>query len=247
MKKTNLCHPDLSNGLLKRENFNNYNKWIYDNIKPFLGKRILDIGSGTGTFIKYFIDNSNLVIGTDIFEKQIKIMKALFSNKPNVIIEYYSIEETQTINNYQDKDIDTITCINVLEHIKNDRLALENMKSIVKGRGRIIILVPAFDWLFGTMDEAAGHYRRYNKNQLKELAKDLDLSVVNNTYMNILGIIPWYIKGKVIKIDSTFSENFTDNSLTLYNYAALFLRKIENFFPVPIGISEIIVLQKNEI
>jgi 2-polyprenyl-3-methyl-5-hydroxy-6-metoxy-1,4-benzoquinol methylase len=240
----NLIQPNLSKGLSKRESFNEYNTWIYENLKPFLGKRILDIGSGVGTFINYFVHDSELIIGTDIFENQVNIMKEKFKQNKNIRTEVFSINEDSTDKYLLDK-VDTITCINVLEHIKDDNLALQNMKDMLIPGGKIVLLVPAFNNLYGTLDEACGHWRRYDKNQLSSLAKSLNLKIIHHKYMNAVGIIPWYIKGKILRNKYTFSESLNVHNTKLYNFAAKFLKQLERVFEPTFGISEIIVLEKS--
>lgn len=240
---THLNQPNLSEGLSKRDSFNEYNDWIYENLRPFLGQRVLDIGSGVGTFINYFLHSAELVIGTDIFQNQVNIMKENFKQNKNVKIELFSLNE-DCVDKFKQYDINTITCINVLEHIKDDKLALQNMKRMLVTGGRIVLLVPAFNNLYGTLDEACGHWRRYDRNQLSYLAKSLNLKIIYHNYMNAVGIIPWYIKGKILKNKSTFSDTLNSQNTKLYNLAAKLLRALEKIFKPYYGISEIMVLEK---
>ena len=235
--------PDLSKGLMKREKISNYNGWIYEEIKPYLGNKILDIGSGVGSIINYFIKDAEILVGTDIFEKQVQLMQERFKNYNNVSIDLFILNNSET-DKYKKLGLNTITCINVLEHIEDDRLALETMKDILVKNGRIILLVPAYRNLYGTLDKACGHFRRYDKGDLQKLADSLDLRIIENKHMNFMGIIPWYIKGKVLKKKMTFSESLNGSNKNIYNFAAPLLMAVEKKIRPHIGISEIIVLEK---
>lgn len=238
-----IIQNDISSALKSRKKMSNYDNWIYMNIKHYIGDRVLDIGSGIGTFLHYYEHTCKLVIGTDIFDPQVQQMKDCFKGGTNVEICQFEINKDD-ISKFKERNIDTVTCINVLEHIKDDRLALSNMKDVLIEGGKIVILVPAYSWLYGSMDIACGHHRRYDKGQLKKLASELGLKVICNKYMNVMGIIPWFIKGKVLRKKSTFSESVSGNNMGIYNFSAKLLMEIENNIKMSFGISEIIILEK---
>lgn len=235
--------PDLTESLKKRQQINRYSRWMYNNFKDYIGNRVLDIGSGTGNIISFFIDKCEKVVATDIFPSEIEYMKERFTNNNNLECRVFNISDDD-IDELKGYSFDTITCINVLEHIEDDFEALKKMKQIVINNGIIILLVPAFYFLFGTLDKKCGHFRRYNKNILKEIAIRLDLKVIAHKYFNIFGIIPWYIKGKILKKDGTFSDTLNENNSKIYNLASWLLEPFERIIKVPLGISEVIVLQK---
>jgi ubiquinone/menaquinone biosynthesis C-methylase UbiE len=235
-------HPDLSESLKKRQKIDRYSMWMYNSFKKYIGKRVLDIGSGTGNIIKYYIDTCELVLATDIFQHQVDYVKQRFTN--NKVESYLFDIANDDIAKFSEENIDTITCINVLEHIEKDYDALIKMKSVVNEQGKIIILVPAFSKLYGTMDKACGHYRRYDRKQLQKLAEKADLRIIENRYFNFLGVIPWYYKGRILKSQKTFSDGLNDSNSKIYNAAVKFLQPIENILKPAFGISEIIVLEK---
>ena len=68
-------------------------------------------------------------------------------------------------------------CINVLEHIENDKRALFNIVDGIVHSGHICIIVPAFMCLYGSLDALDGHHRRYSKEQLLLMVKDLEASL----------------------------------------------------------------------
>ena len=68
-----------------------------------------------------------------------------------------------TIKTVLDKRFDTIIYIDVLEHIKESQKEIALAKQCLKPNGHLIILVPAYNFLFNTFDKKIGHYRRYDK------------------------------------------------------------------------------------
>ncbi|ATW27723.1 hypothetical protein DCMF_25870 [Candidatus Formimonas warabiya] len=215
---------------------------MYNNFKHYLGNRILDIGSGTGTFVEKFLKKNSLVMGTDIFENQVEFMKQRFKDFPNFTCLLVDIEKSD-ISFLKEYKFDTITCINVLEHLSDDLEALKKFVTIFNKEGTIIILVPAMPFLFSDMDRACGHFRRYKKGMIAEKAMKIGLKVLEDKYMNCLGIVPYYIKSKSTN-KGTFSDSLGNVDSRLYNLFSSLLEPMEKLIKPPLGISEIIILKK---
>lgn len=175
----------------------NYNAWIYSNIKPYLGERILEVGCGIGNMTESFLGQEK-VVGIDIFDDHLSLIKLRFSGRSNFEAFNYDICDDRVVElkKYQ---FDTIICINVLEHIEDESKALRNMYQLLREKGRLILLVPAFAGLYGTIDKANHHFRRYSKLQLKERLKKCGFAAERTFYMNVLGICVWILHGKILK------------------------------------------------
>lgn len=186
---------NLSEWLGEWNKIEKYSQWMYSTFEKYIGKRVLDIGAGIGNITAQYIDKKELVVATDIFENQIEIMNQRFQKKPYFKAELLDILEDD-ISKLKEQKFDTIICINVLEHLKDDKKALLRMKEILSPEGHIILIVPAFSKLYCYMDKNVSHYRRYDKGMIAKLAKQCNLDIVKNKYFNFFGIIPYYVKGK---------------------------------------------------
>ena len=134
-----------------------------------------------------------------------------------------------------------------LEHIEDDTTALSIMGTILSQGGKIIICVPAISSLYCNMDKNVGHFRRYARGELKQKAVKAGLQVIDSYYMNLLGIIPYWIKGRLnysASANDSFSSSITKNESKLYSLATSFLEPIERVFRPVVGISEFIILRK---
>ena len=96
---------------------------------------------------------------------------------------------------------DTVFALNVIEHIEEDLVALQNIKKILRPGGNVIILVPAFNLLYNNFDHNLGHYRRYNRRSLKALLQEAEFKILDSSYFNVAGIMGWILSGKVLKRD----------------------------------------------
>ena len=169
-----------------------YSTWMYDTYSEYVGKRIFDVGAGTGRMVSYYIDKATQVVATDIFDSQIEIMNAKFGQ--------YSFFSARNVDVLKDDlsefcgKFDTVICINVLEHLEDDYLAVEKMKSLLIPGGKLIIMVPAWKKLYCDMDANVNHFRRYDPGMLLDIAKRNQMEIKQNIYFNMMGIIPYWLK-----------------------------------------------------
>jgi hypothetical protein len=59
--------------------------------------------------------------------------------------------------------------------------------------------VPALPWLYGTLDVAFGHWRRYSKAGLVDLLTREGLSIRTLRYVNMAGVLAWFIAGRALR------------------------------------------------
>ena len=237
-----MAQNNITENLNAWNKLDRYSKWIYHMYEKYIGKEVLDIGGGVGTAISFYIDKAERVVATELFENQVNIMNKRFEN-----YQYFKAIQADIMKDdfsAYDK-FDTIILINVLEHIEDDRKALANIKKLLKYSGTIIICVPAMPGLYCYMDKNVGHYRRYTKGELRVKAKRAELQVIEDKYMNFMGILPYWIKGKLKKDNGgSFSTSIDEGESKLYSIATSILEPIERVIKPPIGISEFIILTK---
>lgn len=214
-----------------------YFQWVYKTISPYLGNRILDIGCAGGNICQYFL-NKEKVIGVDLLDEFIEEIKRRFKNYPNFEAYKCSLVSEEFLK-YQSRNVDTVTCLNVISHITDDDKALKNVYEILQPKGKLILQVPAFKWLYGTLDEADLHFRRYNKEEIIKKISLTGFLVHKVFYFNMMGIFPWYFSGKIMK------ENiFSSKKGKLYNIVIPFLKIIESIIKPPFGLSIFVIAQK---
>lgn len=215
---------------------NMFNKWMFEKIEPYIGKKILEVGAGTGNITQFLLDKGEVTC-LDISAKCIEALKERFSNSERVSVFLNDISNLD--NFWEGRIFDTIVCLNVLEHIKNDEEALSNMASLLEKNGRLILLLPTCRWLYGSLDKNLGHYRRYENVQMYEKCKKLDLVLEKEMHFNLLGILGWFLNGKILK-----RKILPSTQMKLYDLSTPLSRLIENFLQAKIGLSLILILRK---
>jgi len=215
----------------------NYNRWIFQLIQPFLGQRILDIGCAIGNITECFLDRQ-CVVGLDCDRQAIAQIRARFADHPNFSAYCADFPEAD-FSFLRTFAFDTITCLNVLEHIADDNSALVTMRTLLVDGGRLILLVPALRWLYGSMDAADGHFRRYSSGELREKLSRAGFIVHKIQYMNFPGILGWFINGRIRKVPL-----IPKPQLVFYDRVVPFIQRFELFVSVPFGQSLIAVAEK---
>jgi SAM-dependent methyltransferase len=214
-----------------------YNYWIYEQIAEALGHRILEIGSGTGNITQFIAANGSQVIATDIVPSFRSILQSSFADKPNVSIGQFDLT-AKAPDEYVSRQLDTVVCLNVLEHIEDDRFALQQMREVLIPSGKLALLVPAHRILYGAFDRALGHYRRYEKSELMRKLEQVGFLVRRVKFFSLVAVLPWLINGRLFKRDymPTGQANMADRLVPLL--------KLERLIGPPFGLSLIAIGEK---
>ena len=219
----------LLDTLLKMGKLSNYNHHIFKKIKPYLGRHILEVGAGIGNITKYLLA-AEIVVATDISEDNIRYLRNNFQNNPNVVVMKKDIVDSnqEELKKYK---FDTIVCLNLLEHIEDDRKALRNIAALMNEESIFVVLVPAMLVLKGSLDDALGHFRRYKKSDFLNLLQEAGFVTEKIEYFNAWGALGWFLNSRVFKKKS-FSltqARFFDSFYWLFS--------LENYCKMPLGIS----------
>ncbi|MBG0770815.1 MAG: methyltransferase domain-containing protein, partial [Anaerolineaceae bacterium] len=135
---------------------------------------------------------------------------------------------------------DSILCSNVIEHIQDDRAVVAHADRVLKPGGRMIFIVPRGQKLYCSLDEAIGHYRRYDREQLRALFEDLNYDVEECFTLNKIGVIGWWWRGKIAK-----QKAIGRLGLKAFNVMVPLFRLIDPILPWK-GLSLVIVAKKRE-
>jgi SAM-dependent methyltransferase len=204
--------------------------WLYEEIAPFLGQRVLEVGCGMGNFARHLVDRQ-LYIGTDISQESVAYVQEEYQRCDNMRAMVADVT-SESFRQMFVNNIDTVFSLNVFEHIEDDFGALRNVVSILQPGGTVVLIVPAHQRLYGTIDRAIGHYRRYDKDRMSKLFESAGLKCVTQKYINLLGALGWFTSARVFKHDVPPS-----GQLRTFNRLVPTLKSIERRVTVPFGIS----------
>lgn len=239
MQKESMSDPSGFETLEAFSQADTFNKWQYNALNRFAQGQILEIGSGTGNISAFFLKEHEQVCLTDLRPEYCELLKNKFGPDPHLLGVYeldLSLHNFESTYPYLLNKFDTVIASNVIEHISEDSLAVSNAKSLLKNNGRLIVLVPAGQWLYNSIDKELGHYKRYSKSSLKSLLESAGLFVEDTRYFNAAAILGWWISGNILR-----EKTVSSAKMTLYNRMTPIF-KITDWFIAPfVGISVISV------
>ena len=209
---------------------------IFSFIRNNSNKKILEIGAGTGNITQFLLDKGEVTC-LDASAKCIEVLRERFSNSDRISVFLNDISNLD--NSWEGRIFDTVVCLNVLEHIENDAEALSTMVSLLEKNGTLILLLPAYKWLYGSLDKNLGHYRRYENVEMYRKFKKLDLLLEKEMYFNLLGILGWFLNGKILK-----RKILPSTQMKSYDLGVPLLKLIEKSLQARIGLSLILIARK---
>ena len=176
-----------------------YNRWLHDFFDPHLGRRILEIGSGFGNMTRYFADRER-VIASDLDPLACETLRTTFRDRPGLTVDSLRFPlPPDALRRLRDERLDTVLCANVLEHIEDDAATLSQIREILEPGGTLVLLVPAMPAIYGTLDRALHHFRRYGKEELDGKLRAAGFAVENTRFLNRPGVVGWYVNSRILK------------------------------------------------
>ncbi len=176
-----------------------YNRWLADRFRYAVGSRVLEIGAGFGNMTRQ-LEGRELLLASDLDPVALEYLRGAFRDRPGVRIASYRFplgkverEEIRALR------IDTVVCLNVLEHIEDDAGTLADIHAVLPPGGRLVLLVPALRRLYGTLDEHLHHFRRYEKAELEGKIRGAGFDLEECRFLNRPGILGWYLNGKILR------------------------------------------------
>ena len=219
-----------------------YQQWIADSARPFLGRRILEVGAGIGNLSKH-LPVRDLLVLSEADEKLLprleKTALEAFPHNGRVFVKKMDLAKSLLEQTGEDH-FDTIVSFNVLEHIENDGRAFADMVNVLRssraeGEKRIVTLVPAHDWARGTIDKSFGHYRRYNRKKILSLLEtaglDAKICLEEFRHFNLVGLPGWFAMNRVLK-----KENFSLKTVKKFEAICPVVRPVDDFLHKILGV-----------
>jgi SAM-dependent methyltransferase len=219
-----------------------FNKWMYSAISPYLQGKILEIGSGLGNISGFLLEDKQNVTLSDLRPEYCNYLSEHFKESKSldrVVRIDIAGKDFDTAYGHLLGTFDSLFALNVIEHIEDDSKALQNCKKLLKEQGSIIILVPSYQWLYCSFDRELGHFRRYSRQSLKNMAKVSGFEVNNLFSFNATGLGGWFLFGKLLN-----NRQIKEGQMKLFDNFVFLFRLIDTILFHKFGLSLILIARK---
>jgi hypothetical protein len=140
------------------------------------------------------------VVASDIEPHYVRELTSRFAGRSNVRIASYRFPlDDQARTELRSDGIDTIVCMNVLEHIEGDVATLADFATVLSAGGHLVLLVPALKALYGTLDQNLNHYRRYDQADLRAKLTSTGFTIDTMRFLNRVAVPGWWLNSRVLK------------------------------------------------
>jgi SAM-dependent methyltransferase len=215
----------------------NYYDWIVDSFAGHVGRHCVEAGAGIGTVSELLLNrvSPRMLTLIEPAENNVPLLRRRFAGDPRVKIYHGYLEDLE-----RSLQADSIIAVNVLEHVEHDQLFLAAAYKALAPGGTLLLLVPAVPAIFGSLDRAFDHFRRYTKSRLRAslLAAGFDIETLK--YLNMVGVAAWFVSGRVMH-----RTTLGRGQVRFYDrWIIPLVRRLESVVPVPIGQSVLAIARK---
>jgi SAM-dependent methyltransferase len=215
----------------------NYYRWLLRRFTPYVGSEVIEVGAGTGTFSELLLSLPQVkrLIAIEPSANNFPYLDKRLGGDPRVTIVKGYLEDSGA-----PESADSLVAVNVLEHIERDDEFLRHSWEVARPDGTLLLFVPAMPAIFGTLDKAFEHFRRYTRETLRNRIEAASWKIEELGYMNLPGILLWFVAGKVLRRTSIAGREARLYDRLVVPVAAA----IEDRLNVPIGQSLIAIARK---
>jgi SAM-dependent methyltransferase len=206
----------------------------FEQVPSGFGTRVLEVGAGIGTFSERLLDaGAQELLLIEPEPACVAELETRFARDPRVTVRAEVLPAAASLQS-RDGAFDFAISQNVLEHIEDDYAAMAAMARAVRPGGRVMALVPAHPRLYGAIDRAYGHYRRYTRERLRAITEAAGLEVERLYFFNALGLLGWWVKKR------TGARDIGRSPLKAYEALLRAWAPVERRVDLPVGLSVIV-------
>jgi SAM-dependent methyltransferase len=220
-----------------------FNRWMYEVVAAeLLPGPTLEVGSGIGNVSMHFLANGTPLTMSDLRPAYCAHLRSAFGGHPHaqgvvqldLVAEAFDQRYAAMLGQYTN-----VYALNVVEHIADDGVAVRNAYQLLRPGGRLLILVPAYPWLYNGFDAQLQHYRRYTRRRLTETLGAQGIPVRRSFFFNLIGIAGWFVSGGLLK-----RSLIPTGQMRLYNRLVPIFRYLDRLAGQRAGLSVVCVGEK---
>jgi len=214
----------------------NYHAWIRDEFAGDLLGDVLEVGAGAGSFTDALLAAApHSLTSIEPSAEMHALLLARHGSNPRVEIGHGTSADVSRAG----RRYDAIVYNNVLEHIRDDVDEMRRSFGMLRAGGALLVFSPALPRLMSEFDRRVGHVRRYRRRELGERAEQAGFRVERLHYLDLPGILPWWLFMVV------GGGMLNPRNVGLYDSIAVpVVRRLERLVRPPIGRNVLMVARR---
>lgn len=208
-----------------------YTRFVLESLGGAPSGDVLEVGAGIGNVATHYLSNVSRAVLVEPDDALCARLTERMADEPRVRVVCGTLEDGVARGEIDARAFDACVLVNVLEHVRDDGALLRLIGSRLRAGGRLLCFVPALPLLFGSLDEAVGHVRRYRRGPLRDVIERAGFIVEELRYVDVLGVLPWLVAGRVLR-----RPGLDPSAARLYDAIGVPLtRALEKRVRVPLG------------
>jgi SAM-dependent methyltransferase len=172
----------------------NYQRWLADLTRPYLGDDPIELGGGIGDYAAAWLSTVPRITVTEADDSRFKVLAERFVDDERVTVRQLVLPARERAGHT------AAVALNVLEHLEDDVEALRSIAGLVRPGGAIVLIVPAFPFAMSRFDRSIGHFRRYTVDSLRTALVGAGLRIEQIRYINPIGLVNWYLACRLLRM-----------------------------------------------
>ena len=198
--------------------------WLADTVRPWLGDRVLELGSGVGNLSRQLVPRV-LYVAADVDQTHVAYLKGVTAARSGLSAAHLDPEVPSSFDG-EEGAFDSVLCVNILEEVDDPMVVLRNIGRALAPGGRVVVYVPQGQDLYSPLDEEAGHRCRYDRRLLAQELQESGYEVEHLDDFNRMSKPVWWLVGKILG-----RREFASWQITLLNLRTGLFREIDHLLP----------------
>ena len=221
-----LYEPTYGRGMLNNlTGTPQYVSWMTRIVRPHLGDTVLEIGAGLGNLTGRLIGRKLEYVAGEADPLYLHALRNRFLRTPNVTVCELHPGNPDDYAPWKHL-FDSALCVNMLELADDPQRVLSLLGDCLKPKGNLVVLVPQGKGLFGPLDQALGHKRRFSEVELAQLLGSAGFEIERLYQVNKIGAFSWWIFGKLLG-----RKRIHRVALKLFDKTVWFWRRVDALLP----------------
>ncbi|HZO56499.1 MAG TPA: glycosyltransferase [Bryobacteraceae bacterium] len=215
----------------------NYVSWVVSLIRPATGDTVLELSAGIGTLTGHLMGRRLRYVAGEKDPLYLHALKNRFLRTPTVEVRELQPEQESGYTGL-DGQFNTVLCLNVLEYAEDPSTVLRSAARCLQAGGRLIVLAPQCESLFGAVDRTLGHKRRFSAALLRKMIEQAGLQVERTHSINKVSTPGWWLYSRLLGM-----KQLNKLSLKTFDWTVWIWRRLDVLMPWR-GLSVIVIARK---